>query len=210
MAAKCVDRSGSGKNFAALRHTLRDEIFLSGFDRNPFSIDDQRLAALHNKHVLVVIVDLRRRGRGFAAIPERHRASVCAVEDVTLNARGRLAGTRDPVGRIFHECREIHHRKIVERFFPDAEKGRQICRPFLFEAESVRALDGLNVLSLPALGALGHVELDLLAFLQRTETVRLDGGVMNEDVLAVFTAQKSKTLGVIEPLDCACFHGVAP
>jgi hypothetical protein len=34
--------------------------------------------------------------------------------------------------------------------------------------------------------------------------------VMNEDVLTVFTAQKSKTLGIIEPLDCALFHGVAP
>lgn len=69
-------------------------------------------------------------------------------------------------------------------------------------------LDGLNVLSLPAFGAFGHVELDLLAFLQRTEAVRLDGGVMDEDVLAVFTAQKSKSLGVIKPLDCACFHCV--
>ena len=71
-------------------------------------------------------------------------------------------------------------------------------------------LDRLYVLSLPALGALGHVELDLLAFLKRTEAVCLDGGVMDEDVLAVFTAQKSKSLGVIKPLDCACFHCVAP
>ena len=71
-------------------------------------------------------------------------------------------------------------------------------------------LDSLNVLSLPALGAFGHGELDLLAFLQRTEAVRLDGGVMDEDVLAVLTAQKSKSLGVIKPLDCACFHCVFP
>ena len=69
-------------------------------------------------------------------------------------------------------------------------------------------LDRLYVLCLPALGPLGHVELDLLAFLKRTEAVCLDGGVMDEDVLAVFTAQKSKSLGVIKPLDCACFHCV--
>jgi hypothetical protein len=69
-------------------------------------------------------------------------------------------------------------------------------------------LDNLDVLSLPALGALGDVELNALAFLQRTEAVRLDGGVMNEDVLSVFTAKKSKTLGVIKPLDCALFHDV--
>jgi hypothetical protein len=30
--------------------------------------------------------------------------------------------------------------------------------------------------------------------------------VMDEDVLAVFTAQKSKSLGVVEPLYCALFH----
>ena len=68
------------------------------------------------------------------------------------------------------------------------------------------ALDDLNVLSLPALGALGDVELNALAFLKRTETVRLDGSVMDEDVLAVFAAQKSKTLGVVKPFDCSLFH----
>ena len=37
-------------------------------------------------------------------------------------------------------------------------------------------LQGLNVLSLPALGALDYVELNALAFLKRTEAVALDGG----------------------------------
>jgi hypothetical protein len=32
--------------------------------------------------------------------------------------------------------------------------------------------------------------------------------VVDEYVLAVLTAQKSKTLGIIKPLDCACFHCV--
>jgi hypothetical protein len=35
--------------------------------------------------------------------------------------------------------------------------------------------------------------------------------MMHEDVFAVFAAQKSETLCVIEPLDCALFHlSVAP
>ncbi len=95
------------------------------------------------------------------------------------------------------------------KFDQTQEEGRQICRPSSFVLEPVAwgyPLDNLNVFSLPALGALGDVELNALAFLQGTETVRLDGGVMNEDVLTVFTAQKSKTLGIIEPLDCALFH----
>ena len=48
-----------------------------------------------------------------------------------------------------------------------------------------------------------YTHLDALAFLKRTEAVRLNGGVMNEDVFAVFAAQKSKTLGVVKPLDCS-------
>jgi hypothetical protein len=51
---------------------------------------------------------------------------------------------------------------------PDARKGRHRCRPF-FDSELIEGwlpLDNLDVLSLPALGALGYVELDLLALLQ--------------------------------------------
>ena len=46
------------------------------------------------------------------------------------------------------------------------QKGRLVSRP-LGVSEAVRSrLDGLNVLSLPALGSLDHVELNGLAFLQ--------------------------------------------
>jgi hypothetical protein len=50
-----------------------------------------------------------------------------------------------------------------------AKEGRQLCRPSFVDPEhyaGLYALDNLNVLSLPALGALGDVELDALAFLQ--------------------------------------------
>jgi hypothetical protein len=76
-------------------------------------------------------------------------------------------------------------------------------------ARSRRArLDNRDVLSLPALGALGDCELYALAFLKGTETLRLDRGVMDENVLTVVPAQKSKTLSVVKPLDCALFHDV--
>jgi hypothetical protein len=71
-----------------------------------------------------------------------------------------------------------------------------------------RRLDRGNVLCLPALGALGDVELNALALLEGAETVRLNRGVMDEYVLAVVTAEKSKTLSVVKPLDCALFHDV--
>jgi hypothetical protein len=93
---------------------------------------------------------------------------------------------------------------VVPNFFAESEAVSG------FGPIQAPGLVDLNVFSLPTLGALGHVELDALAFLEGPKTGGLDGGVMDEDVLAVFTAQKPKTFCVIEPLDCALFHCVAP
>ena len=51
----------------------------------------------------------------------------------------------------------------------------------------VSRLQDLNVFSLPSLGAALHFEADRLAFLQRTETVRLDRREMNEYIFAVLS-----------------------
>ncbi len=69
-------------------------------------------------------------------------------------------------------------------------------------------LESLNVLCLPALGAFDDIELDALAFLERTESVRLDGGVMDEYVVAILTADESEALGIVKPLHCSLFHCV--
>ena len=71
---------------------------------------------------------------------------------------------------------------------------------------ATEVLEDLNALGLETLGSTDDVEGDLLAFLQRTEAVCLDGGVMNENVLTALTADESKTLGVVEPLNNALFH----
>ena len=78
--------------------------------------------------------------------------------------------------------------------------------PFVFPEDLSSGLESLNVLSLPTLGSLDYVELDRLAFLERTEALRLDGGVMHEDILAVLAGNESETFCVIEPLHCALFH----
>src|SRR6478672_4362678 len=67
-------------------------------------------------------------------------------------------------------------------------------------------LERLYVLSLPALGSLHDVELNRLTFLKAAESVRLDGGEVDENVLAILAADKSKTLSVVEPLYCSLFH----
>ncbi len=68
-------------------------------------------------------------------------------------------------------------------------------------------LDRANVLSLQTLRSLGHFELNRLAFCQRTEARGLYCSVVNEYVTTtVCTADKSKTLSIVEPLNCSLFH----
>src|SRR5580704_12704300 len=76
--------------------------------------------------------------------------------------------------------------------------------PFVFTSKSGH-LDSLDVLRLPALGALGHVELHGLAFLQAAEAASLDRGEMHENVFAILTADKAIALGVVKPLHCSLF-----
>ena len=71
------------------------------------------------------------------------------------------------------------------------------------------SLDALDVLRLPALGALYDVELNLLTFLQAAKTVCLDGGEVHEYVLAILAADETIALGIVKPLYCSCFHDVA-
>jgi hypothetical protein len=70
-------------------------------------------------------------------------------------------------------------------------------------------LDAFDVFRLPALGAFDYVELNLLTFLQAFEAACLDGGEVNENVLAILAADKTVTLGIVKPLYCSCFHDVA-
>jgi hypothetical protein len=67
----------------------------------------------------------------------------------------------------------------------------------------------LYVLSLPALGPFDHVELDLLTFLQAAESICLDGGEVHKHILPILAADETITFGVVKPLHCSCFHGVA-
>ena len=69
-------------------------------------------------------------------------------------------------------------------------------------------LEDLYVFRLEALGALHDVELYSLTFLKALESVRLNGREMHEDVLAIFAADESKSLGIVKPLYCSLFHCV--
>jgi hypothetical protein len=76
-----------------------------------------------------------------------------------------------------------------------------IDRPFA----QVRSLKRLDVFRLPALWALGDIELHRLALLKALEPARLDGGEMHKNVFATLTADEAIAFGVVEPLYCSLF-----
>jgi hypothetical protein len=71
------------------------------------------------------------------------------------------------------------------------------------------SLDSLYVLGLPPFRALDYVEADLLTFLQAAESIALNCREVYKHVLAVLAADETITLGVVKPLYCSCFHGIA-
>src|SRR5882762_1286799 len=70
-------------------------------------------------------------------------------------------------------------------------------------------LDWLHVLCLEPLGPLRHVEADLLAFRESAKTLRADGRVVAEDVLAAIVLRdEPEALRIIEPLHCTGCHAL--
>src|SRR5260221_2880745 len=89
---------------------------------------------------------------------------------------------------------------------PGALKGHP-ARSLMFPGSSipdVASLDLGDVAGLRALGTVNDLELDCLAFLERAETIALNGRVVHEDVTASVALDEPITLGVVEPLDLAC------
>jgi hypothetical protein len=62
-----------------------------------------------------------------------------------------------------------------------------------------------DVLSLQAFLTLDYLKLHFLVFRQGFETLSHNGSVMYEDIGAIFPGDKAIALGVIEPLNLACF-----
>src|SRR3954466_4832995 len=69
-------------------------------------------------------------------------------------------------------------------------------------------LERLDVRRLQALRAAAHLELHLLAFLQRLEAAHLDRGVMREQIFAALgRGDEAEALGIVKPLNGAGWHG---
>ena len=80
---------------------------------NALSVNEERVATLHDKRVFVIIMRMLGGNCIFRARPKRHLASVFPIEDVTFNAGCRLIRTRNSVGRMLHELgKRIHEENI--------------------------------------------------------------------------------------------------
>ena len=69
----------------------------------------------------------------------------------------------------------------------------------LFACQLVTQCD---VAGLRSFGSLLNIELDLLTFRQVAETIALNGGEMDENVLATFALDEAEALVTVEPLNC--------
>src|SRR5687768_8717493 len=56
------------------------------------------------------------------------------------------------------------------------------------------------------LGAVHHIETDLVTLREAPETLSADLGVVHEDVRTTITRQETKTLRIVEPLDGTFVH----
>src|SRR4029077_11714 len=76
---------------------------------------------------------------------------------------------------------------------------------FVFYREFPLCLQRTDVLSLPALWPLGHVELHTLALLQAAEAACLDRREVHKYIFATLTADEAVAFGVVKPLYCSLF-----
>jgi len=60
-----------------------------------------------------------------------------------------------------------------------------------------------DVGGLQALGALLDAELNALAFFQVLIAIDLDGGIVDEDIVAALASDKAVAFAAVEPFDCA-------
>ena len=95
------------------------------------------------------------------------------------------------------------------KWVADSQKNKKGDREAALSLDCKSGLRRFYVLCLPALRAFDHVELDLLTFLQAAESICLNRGEVHEYIFSILAADETITFGVVKPLHCSCFHGVA-
>ena len=85
-------------------------------------------------------------------------------------------------------------------------RAAEATRPFVVS----RVLEWLDVRGLQALRPASDFEFDRLPFIERLVALRLNGGEVDENVLAALALDEPKALAGVEPLYCSLFfHGTS-
>src|SRR5215468_5775123 len=82
-----MDGSCSRQNLATMRHTARNHVLLASFDRDALSVNQQRIATLHNQHVLIEFMDMLCGRCGLSTSPKRPLAMISSLEKRILRRR---------------------------------------------------------------------------------------------------------------------------
>jgi hypothetical protein len=61
------------------------------------------------------------------------------------------------------------------------------------------------ILSLESFRTFNHIELQIVALLERFVPIPLNGAVMNKNVIPGIAADETKTLIIVKPLHCSLF-----
>lgn len=133
VAAEGMYSSGSCNNLATMRHSPRDQIFVSGVKRNVPPIDNQGVASLHYDHVFVVFMSMHGGWRCLTTVPKRHLAPVSSVEDIAFDSLCCLICCGDPVCWMLHELREVVHGRLL------SHSWRHVVWPLLARSKENRS-----------------------------------------------------------------------
>ncbi len=79
-----------------------------------FPFNDQRVAALHDQHVFVVLMNVEFGRWVVLACPERHLAAFRPTEDIALDSQRRLIAFRDFIQRSLHEGGKVVHKYALK------------------------------------------------------------------------------------------------
>jgi hypothetical protein len=74
----------------------------------------------------------------------------------------------------------------------------------------LEVLDFRHALGAKAFRPVLDIEFDLVPLIEVPVTVTNDRFVMDEHIVPRLSADKAKSFGLIEPLDCSAFHGTYP
>jgi len=124
MTSERMDRPCSRYHLAAVRHTTRNKVLVASFDRDAPSINQQRIATLHNQHVLIEFMDMLSGRCGLSASPKCHLTLIGTVKNIPFNTGGCLTRPGDPVRGIPHELRKCVH---AGEFYSNGSRGRRMC-----------------------------------------------------------------------------------